>query len=590
VETDPEADIAQVQQASSRTTGYDTSHWRARVGVYVSTNLGMCSGTMIGSRSVLTNGHCIASGGAVASSVWVVPGLDETYMPYGMARWTRAMMPNEWYYDGDKEHDYAVITIDRELGNYTGFAGLFRGGQITGDDFFGYGYPCDVAGFNCAQQWWLEGMVYWEGVWRVFHDAPTYDGNSGTGLWLAANPVGLIAMHRGRFSDGTPNGIRIVTPTTCDRIIAYAQAGLGDPLDPIENSSWGALGGWNGLSSAGFVAAPALVDTNDGELRLFAWTAGNGTTGNPVYAKRKTASGWLWGQTNIGGNTSGQISAVSRAPGQTDVFARDATTGSVVTKAVNSQGVWWPSAGGAWHSLNIPITESPTGLATATNELWVFASVSAGTIAIRWNGGSWPSGALQIGGNVIGPIAAVSRSPGQLDIFARERGTNRIITKARSAGAVWWPNLLSWYSGGPFAATATSEPPAVVSWGSSHLDVYGVDVSTNQVMHVWWDGSSWAGPQYLGGDPKGPVVAISRAYGQIDLFFRDRVSGSVCTKAYNVSTGWWPASPTAWRCDLLTGDVIALAAASAGVNHLEVVAQTASTTIANKWWDGAWHP
>src|SRR5487761_1124750 len=40
--------------------------------------------------------------------------------------------------------------------------------------------------------------------------------------------------------------------------------------------------------------------------------------------------------------------------------------------------------------------------------------------------------------------------------------------------------------------------PAVVSSGSGYTEVYYQD-SSNAIYHNWWNGSSWSGPQSLGG-------------------------------------------------------------------------------------------
>lgn len=88
-------------------------------------SVGGCSGAIIDGYHVLTAGHCVYSHdhGGWATSVRVVPGLDGDKMPYNYAWATRLRSYAGWTEDGDHRHDWALITLDRNVGDYIGWMG-----------------------------------------------------------------------------------------------------------------------------------------------------------------------------------------------------------------------------------------------------------------------------------------------------------------------------------------------------------------------------------------------------------------------------------------------------------------------------------
>ena len=92
--------------------------------------LGGCSGAIIGCPDdhgyhVLTAGHCVYSHdhGGWATSVKVVPGLNDDYMPYNYAWATHLRSYTGWTVDHDHRHDWALITLDRNVGDFAGWMG-----------------------------------------------------------------------------------------------------------------------------------------------------------------------------------------------------------------------------------------------------------------------------------------------------------------------------------------------------------------------------------------------------------------------------------------------------------------------------------
>jgi glutamyl endopeptidase len=114
----------------SRRTDTGSYPWRTvvRLGVrWTSTSgTGACSGAIISPYHVLTAGHCVFDYGGTddwAFSIQVFPGLDDDEMPYNFAWATRYHSYTGWTDSGMTEHDWAVIALDRSVGNFTGWMG-----------------------------------------------------------------------------------------------------------------------------------------------------------------------------------------------------------------------------------------------------------------------------------------------------------------------------------------------------------------------------------------------------------------------------------------------------------------------------------
>jgi len=85
------------------------------------------SGTMIDKNHVLTAGHCVYSQehGGWANSVKVVPGADNGNEPFGYAWAINMRTYTRWINDEDGKHDFAVLTLDRDIGLQTGWMELY---------------------------------------------------------------------------------------------------------------------------------------------------------------------------------------------------------------------------------------------------------------------------------------------------------------------------------------------------------------------------------------------------------------------------------------------------------------------------------
>lgn len=130
--------------------------------------------------------------------------------------------------------------------------------------------------------------------------------------------------------------------------------------------------------------------------------------------------------------------------------------------------------------------------------------------------------------------AAVSWNPSRIDLFARGE-TGDLLHKWYNDWSGWgdWVSMNGCIVGAPTAS----------SWGPNRLDVFaqGCNPTGPNLIHWWWDGSSWGYETVPEAGPLGritsPPSATSWSVGRIDLFARGS-DASLAHKWYNDWSGW----------------------------------------------------
>lgn len=85
----------------------------------------ICTGTLIAAKYVLTSGYCVHDkfGGGWARSIEVIPGSNGSYKPFGSAYAANLRSYKAWTDYNDANYDIALITLDRSIGDSTGWFG-----------------------------------------------------------------------------------------------------------------------------------------------------------------------------------------------------------------------------------------------------------------------------------------------------------------------------------------------------------------------------------------------------------------------------------------------------------------------------------
>ena len=550
---------------------------------------GSCSGALIGTKTVLTAGHCMYRGshGGWASSIMVVPGLDQQYMPYGNAWSASPMASTEWLASENDDYDWGILILDRHIGSSSvaGYLGLASLSDSTWDLpllIEMYGYPETVG--NGIQPAYSGGAEECSDSTMVYHNADTAGGLSGAGImgW-AYWPEHVAAVHTGTDYNllCSLSELRRSTRITSSRynlIMAYRD----DPSVPVQDPSQ-----YPWVYHDGFPRSPVgMVSPAASSFDMFI----RGTNG-AVWMQQLTPSAWLpsigtW--TSIGGSVLGEVSAVSRAQNQVDLFIRQNTGGMlesatpVCTKARNGSN-WWPSLT-TWSCFtDFTTVQWPTAVSRGSDKLDVFGVANDGRVYNkRWTQQSGWLAPIDLGGTTDYPVAVVSSASGWWDAFIRDASTGRICTKGFD-GTAYHPSQTGWTC---LTQSEIVGAPTAVSYGTNSLDVVGIR-SDGKARRMYWRGSSWLGPTDLGGNFNGTVEVVSRTSNQLDFFARD-TSGAIYTKSLTGTT--WAPSQTGWWT--LGGDAIDVSAVSSGSSRLDVVMRARNDLAArHRWWDGTqWRP
>jgi glutamyl endopeptidase len=176
----------------------------------------ICSGALVAAKYTLTAGHCVYSHdeGGWATSIEVIPGLDGTYKPYGSAFATRLRSYIGWTRDRDSNYDMGLITLDRTIGNSTGWFGYASYASVDGLTANLGGYPGDRD--SGLRLYYHYGAINSSTTNRVSYTIDTAGGQSGSGVYrINSGSRYIFAVHTnggtssnsgtritsGRFSD-----------------------------------------------------------------------------------------------------------------------------------------------------------------------------------------------------------------------------------------------------------------------------------------------------------------------------------------------------------------------------------------------------
>ena len=164
-----------------------------------------CSGAMISAYHFLTAAHCVYNSeyGGWADDVTVKVGKNYRQEPYGTARYTFMRVPQVYTEDESSEYDYALITLDRKVGNDSSWLGYASYGTsfFTDRNVATAGYPRDLGGTRMYRQ---TGRSVTATSLEILTKLDAATGQSGSPVWVNDDGqqyvVGILTSSSDRYT------------------------------------------------------------------------------------------------------------------------------------------------------------------------------------------------------------------------------------------------------------------------------------------------------------------------------------------------------------------------------------------------------
>lgn len=184
------------------------------------------TGFMIGPRAVATNGHVLydPEHNIYASNLVVYPAYSNSLTPYGSANATAYIMNEGWTDEHSSEYDWAVIELDSNIGDSTGYLGLrWQAASYNGTEFMSNGYPYEVDGYDNYHMYRSTGYVTSTTDRKLYSTGTnSIDGMSGGPAYIETEgDYVAIALISGGTEDGTKNAYVRITQEVFDLFVSY---------------------------------------------------------------------------------------------------------------------------------------------------------------------------------------------------------------------------------------------------------------------------------------------------------------------------------------------------------------------------------
>jgi hypothetical protein len=165
----------------------------------------LCSASSASDFHLISAAHCIYNhdpledgsgrGAGWAAEVWAWPAETDVVQPvdhdnwpdypYGVSKMTYEVTYNAWINSSDLNWDFSFISLDRRIGDHTGWMGFEWGVNASSLNFDGYPAESPYVPSNNPYQYpgFDSGNVIGYTCCRIELSAYTYGGHSGGGVW-----------------------------------------------------------------------------------------------------------------------------------------------------------------------------------------------------------------------------------------------------------------------------------------------------------------------------------------------------------------------------------------------------------------------
>jgi hypothetical protein len=285
----------------------------------------------------------------------------------------------------------------------------------------------------------------------------------------------------------------------------------GSTAQDLNSAKWQ---GWNQIpNGTGFDYAPA-VTTGGNNLDLFIV----GKDGGVWLNFWSSLTGWL-GYNSIGGAATSGPSATRWGAGANLAVAVKGTDNFFWINV--AQGPGHPSFGG-WKKIPGQTFEGSPALTLlpVDNVLYLFGKLGHTIYVARndvhtgvYDQSGWSAWQdVPGGGQLESAPAAVALGRFSIELVAQGLDGNFWINETTALTWTGWSQV-------PGLSFQTGAQPAVSSWGTNHIDVFGLSGTKIKVNSR--DGSTWSGYSLVpNGDLDSPAAAVSLSVGSVDVIAR----------------------------------------------------------------------
>jgi hypothetical protein len=330
----------------------------------------------------------------------------------------------------------------------------------------------------------------------------------------------------------------------CKTVINLEFGAIPGPADNTQGGTCSSTGFIGTYQYQGISGQSQVVARMPGHLDVF-WIDPVGAVWSNWWDNNVNSGRWNTPFTiaPAGSAAPGTVTVASRNPGHLDVFWVG-NDGSVMSN-------WWDAGfnNGYWNTPFVvapPKSALPSKIAAvgrAANHVDVFWIAPDGSVWTNfWDGfggGPWatPFEIARAGSAQPGMIAAVSRMPGQVDVFWIDLNGGVISN-------FWNENFNNGNWNTPYAIagpnsalaggiTATARMPG-------HLDVFWIAPDLSVRTNYWDVSGTWGTPFSIAGPNSalpGAITAVGRVPNHLDVFWTSAMQ-QVFTNAWDASSGW----------------------------------------------------